>query len=129
MRKRPVVVSLFFRATTGANNPNLHVFSTHASHVCSQHSFGLIRVDFQYRVIFTRVNKIEAMYGKSRVNVKVEPCSISLLRGPFIHCLYFTYACKFYVRSHGKITLQWKSTQRVNGMHRTHLNHARLDFL
>ena len=44
----------FFRATTGASNPNLHVFSTHASHICSQHSFGLpFRVDFQYRVIFT----------------------------------------------------------------------------
>ena len=54
MRKRSVVVSLFFRATTGASNPNLHVVSTLASHVCSQHSFGLpFRVDFQYRVIFT----------------------------------------------------------------------------
>ena len=55
MRKRSVVVSLFFRATRGASNPNLHVVSTHASHVSSQYSFGLpFRVDFQYRVIFTR---------------------------------------------------------------------------
>ena len=29
------------RATRGARNPNLQVVVTHASHVCSQHSFGL----------------------------------------------------------------------------------------
>ena len=29
---------------------------------------------------------------------------------PFIHCLYFIYARKIYVRSHGKITWQCKST-------------------
>ena len=29
------------RATRGARNPNLQVVITHASHVCSQHSFGL----------------------------------------------------------------------------------------
>ena len=29
---------------------------------------------------------------------------------PFIHCLHFIYACEFYVRSHGKVTRQWKST-------------------
>ena len=28
----------------------------------------------------------------------------------FIHYLYFIYARKLYVRSHGKITRQWKST-------------------
>ena len=31
------------RATRGARNPNLQVVITHASHVCSQHSFGLPR--------------------------------------------------------------------------------------
>ena len=31
---------------------------------------------------------------------------------PFIHCLYFIYTRNFYVRSHGKITQQWKSTLR-----------------
>ena len=31
---------------------------------------------------------------------------------PFIHCLYFIYARKFYVRTDGKITRQWKSTLR-----------------
>ena len=29
------------RATRGARNSNLQVLVTHASHVCSQHSFGL----------------------------------------------------------------------------------------
>ena len=29
---------------------------------------------------------------------------------PFIHCLYFIYARKFYMRLQGKITQQWKST-------------------
>ena len=29
---------------------------------------------------------------------------------PFIHCVYFIYARKFYPRSQGKITRQWKST-------------------
>jgi len=32
---------LFLRATRGARNPNVQVVVTHASHVCSQHSFGL----------------------------------------------------------------------------------------
>ena len=29
------------RATRGACNPNLEIVISHASHVCSQHSFGL----------------------------------------------------------------------------------------
>ena len=33
-------VSLLW-AARGARNPNLQVVITHASHVCSQHSFGL----------------------------------------------------------------------------------------
>ena len=36
-----VIFSYFLRATRGARNPNLQVVITHASHVCSQHSFGL----------------------------------------------------------------------------------------
>ena len=36
----------------------------------------VIGVNFHCRVNFTCVNKIEAMYGRSRVNVKVEPRSI-----------------------------------------------------
>ena len=34
------VVNLL-RATRGEHNPNLQVVITHASHLCSQHSFGL----------------------------------------------------------------------------------------
>ena len=36
-----VIFSYFLRATRGARNPNLQVVITHASHLCSQHSFGL----------------------------------------------------------------------------------------
>ena len=54
------------------------------------------------------------MYGRSRVNVKVEPRST--FTWPFIHCLYFTYARKFDVRSKGKITRQWKSTFKLNSV-------------
>ena len=36
-----MVCTLFLRATRGAGNPNLQVVITHASHVCTQHSFGL----------------------------------------------------------------------------------------
>ena len=32
-----------------------------------------------------------------------------------MHCLFFIYPRKFYVRSHGKITRRWKSTLRVYG--------------
>ena len=38
-------------------------------------NFTLVRVDFHCRVNFKCVNKIEAMHGRSRVNVKFEPCS------------------------------------------------------
>ena len=58
-------------------------------------------------VNFTRVNEIEAMYGRSRVNVKVEPRqTFTLTRALSI----LIYARKIYERSHGKITRQWKST-------------------
>ena len=41
------------RATRGACNPNLQVVITHASHVCSQHSFGLpLRMNGMYRTQF-----------------------------------------------------------------------------
>ena len=52
------------------------------------------------------------MYGRPCGNVKVELRSIFTLiyAWPFIHCLHFIYACEFYVRSHGKVTRQWKST-------------------
>ena len=43
-------------------------------------------------VNFTRLNKIEAMYGKSGVNVKVEPCSTSRLSSAlFILPLFYLH--------------------------------------
>ena len=103
----------------------------------SQGGFPLSR-NFYLRtyVNFTRVNKIEATYGGSRVNVKVRSsftfarglsyiASISFTRVNFTcirteklresgnelrHCLYSIYARIIYVRTHGKITRQWKST-------------------
>ena len=44
---------LLLRATKGACNSNLQVVVTHASHVCSQHSFGLpIRMYGKHRKHF-----------------------------------------------------------------------------
>ena len=41
------------RATRGAHNPNLQVVITHASHVCSQHSFGLpLRMNGMHKTQF-----------------------------------------------------------------------------
>ena len=41
------------RATRGECNPNLEVVITHASHVCSQHSFGLpLRMNGMQRTHF-----------------------------------------------------------------------------
>ena len=48
------------------------------------------------------------MYEKPRVNVKVE-------RGFYLYFFYFTHVkpVKVYVRTHVKITRQWKSTLTV----------------
>ena len=52
-------------------------------------------------VNFTRVNKIEAMYGRSRVNVKVEPRStFTLSRGvSYIAYISFTHVIFMCVRT------------------------------
>ena len=52
-------------------------------------------------VNFTRVNKIKAMYGRSRVNVKVEPRSIfTLTRGvSYIAYIQFTHVIFMCVRT------------------------------
>ena len=47
--------------------------------------------------------KISSRFLRVRLNFHV-------YAWPFIHCLYFIYARKFYLRSQGKITQQWKST-------------------
>ena len=61
-----------------------------------------------YLYVRARVNKIEATYGRSGVNVKVERDSPFTLHATF--CLYFIYARKRYVLTYVKITRQWKST-------------------
>ena len=68
------------------------------------------KVDFHCSVIFTRVNRIETMYGRSRVNVK-EWTSLNLYvyAWSFIHCR-FIYARTFYVRTHVKK----KATVEIN---------------
>ena len=68
---------------------------------------------------FTRENKIEAMYGRSRVNAKAEPnLTFQFTRDRFIfnsvHCLYFICARKFYSRIHVKIIRQWKPTLKIS---------------
>ena len=61
----------------------------------------------------TRVNTIEATCERSRVNVKVERGStFTFTRDLPYNCLNFIYARKIYVRWHGKIMRQWKSTFR-----------------
>lgn len=47
------------------------------------------------QVNFTRLNKIEAMFGRSRVIVKVESRPTHVYVRPFIHCLYI-FARKIY---------------------------------
>ena len=62
-------------------------------------------------VNFTHVNKIEAMYERPRVNVRVERGStFTFMRGlSYIASISF-YGREIYVRTHGKITWWWKST-------------------
>ena len=67
-------------------------------------------------VILQCVNKIETMYEKPRVNVKVEPRSTFTFTSdlPYIVSNLFMHVepVKVYVRTHVKITRQWKSTFR-----------------
>ena len=49
----PAYAVSILRATRGAHNPNLQVVITHASRVCSQHSFGLpLRMNGMHRMQF-----------------------------------------------------------------------------
>ena len=48
-----IILIYLLRATRGARNLNLQVVKTHASHVCSQHSFGLpLRMNGMQRMQF-----------------------------------------------------------------------------
>ena len=60
----------------------------------------------------THVNKIETMFGRSRVNVKVEHRSTFTFTRGLSYIAPISFTRKFYVRSHGKITRQWKTTLR-----------------
>ena len=63
----------------------------------------------------TRVGKTEAVYGRSRVNLKVKRGSrfLSLRAVLYTLQLFYLRAYKFYVRTHIKFTLQRKSTPKV----------------
>ena len=50
------------------------------------------------------------MHGSTRKSKTRNSLNFHVYAWSFIHCLYFIYACKFYVRSHEKITRQWKSS-------------------
>lgn len=56
---------------------------------------------------FTCVDLIEVMYGRPRVNLKVEPHSTFLSTLLSIHCLYFSYIREFYIHT-------WKSCDSGN---------------
>ena len=59
-----------------------------------------VRVDFHSRVIFTRVNKIQAMYERLCVNAKIEPSlNFYVYAQTFIHSLYFINVRKINART------------------------------
>ena len=62
-------------------------------------------------VVVTCVNKIEAMYERTRANQKSRAkVNFYVYACHFIHWLYFIYSLKIYVCPHVKIPRQWKST-------------------
>ena len=76
--------------------------------------------DFYVRthVNFTRLNKIETMYGRSRVNVKVEPrstftftCSLSYIAS--ISFTHVNFAC---VRTENYATVEIKPKRQESGV-------------
>ena len=81
-----------------------------------------LRVDFHCCVIFRGVRtKLYArkqntgdVWKVTRKRKSWTSVNFSVYARPFIHHLYYIYARKIYVRSHGKITLQWKSTAKTS---------------
>ena len=70
-------------------------------------------------VNFTHVNKIEAMYERLRIDVKVERAfNFGVYAQPFIHCLYFIYIRKNYARveiyPHTKHCIKASDTRKGN---------------
>ena len=60
-------------------------------------------------VNFTHVNKIKAMYERPRIRDE-RGSTFTFIRGLSYIAFIFFYARKIYMRTHGKITWQWKST-------------------
>ena len=74
-------MGVFGGATRGARNPNLQVFITHASHVCSRHSFGLpLKMNGMHRTQFDHISR--ETYGKHGVRAKAFGLSIVVVRTP-----------------------------------------------
>ena len=68
---------------------------------------------FHCRVIFPCVNKIDIVWKVTQIRKSWTSLNFYVYAWPFLYCLYFIYARKFYLLSHGKITQQWKSTLRL----------------
>ena len=74
------------RATRGARNPNPQVVITHASHVCSQYSFGLpLRMNGIHKTQFDHAcfdHLSSKTYAKHSVEVKAFGPSIVVAPSP-----------------------------------------------
>ena len=71
-------------------------------------TFGLKEYCRNNEVVLV-VRRDSAVYGRSRVNEKVEPAQLSLLRAAFIHCLTILFKrvrTQYYTR-------QWKSAPYI----------------
>ena len=71
-------------------------------------TFGL-KEYFRNNEVVLVVRRGSTVYGRSRVNEKVEPAQLSLLRAAFIHCLpilFKRFRTQYYTR-------QWKSAPYI----------------
>ena len=90
-----------------------HIASISVTHV----NFKCVRteelrdMDFHCRVNFTRVKKNRDNVLKvEHTRKRLTSLNFYFYAWPSIHGFYFIYAHKIYVRTHVKITRQWKST-------------------
>ena len=78
----------------------------------------ILKVDFYCRVIyvfnFMPLKKVEALYESRKWTWKLSEVQPLSLRVMFHTYFYFIYARRIYVRTHVKITRQWKSTLSLN---------------
>ena len=61
----------------------------------------------QTHLTFTRVNKIEDMYDRWRVNLKVEPRSTLTFTRDLLYIVSILFTCVKVMWMHIKITQQW----------------------